>query len=116
MELNPDVLRETLFTIEEQPYGTEKKIEQFVKANRLKTFDPYAVAYCCEKLLEEGFINGTFRVTKSGKILIIEDLTYPGHELLEIVRNDTIWNKIKKKSSKVVPLTLPALLKLALEQ
>jgi len=56
------------------------------------------ISYHVELLIEAGLINGEMSKTLGNKPhdFFVERLTWRGHEFLDSVRNDTVWQKTKK--------------------
>ena len=82
------------------------KIEEFV--NNTATFDlqieGYSIdqiAYHCSLLYEGGYIHAYNARYASGKVhsFSVGRLTWEGHEFLDKIREDTIWNKTKEAIS-----------------
>ena len=70
-----------------------------VRAKELDTFDEQEVAYNIRLLKEAGYIDAIYTESKTGNghinSAMAKRLTNTGHELLDTIRNDTIWSKIK---------------------
>ena len=115
MKLNPDCCRAVLLAIEEKPFGKYYVLRQLVE--KVSDYSPEDVAYSCLKLHEGGLLDVTTTPPILGNnfrhIAAINDLTYMGHEFLENVRNDGIWNDAKKKSASIGAFTLSVLSKAA---
>lgn len=92
MKRDMDLVRSILFEIEKLPPFSCETI----------TIDGYSmqeIAYHCEMLYDEGYIkeynsitcdnfDGVLRFT-------VRDLTWEGQDLLEVIRQDTVWNRTK---------------------
>lgn len=60
-------------------------------------------------LLEEGYIKGVLSEERTG-VVFVEHLTWKGHELLDVIRDDTLWKKIKTLcTEKAMPAILSEL-------
>ncbi len=58
--------------------------------------DPAVAAYHMGLLLNADLINGVFTKTTDGTLWCSASaLTWEGHEFLDGIRQDTIWNKVK---------------------
>ncbi|MEK8018819.1 MAG: DUF2513 domain-containing protein [Candidatus Parabeggiatoa sp.] len=72
-----------------------------INAKDLSEYSEQEVAYNMRLLNEEEFIEANILESKSGSGLIntalARRLKNKGHELLEIIRNDSVWSKIKNK-------------------
>lgn len=100
MRLKPEVIKDVLLKIEEVVILDEELnfegigIEDFCEL--LPKYSKAEIAYTCLKLDEGNLI--TFDHTASSGTLAegyISGITYYGHEFLEQIRNETVWNKIK---------------------
>lgn len=70
--------------------------------------DKDVVAYNCKVMYEAGFID--YYEYRNGGFLLVGDLTWEGGQLLESIKQDTVWKKIKENiSSKSLPYTLDVL-------
>jgi hypothetical protein len=83
---------------------------------QIKDYNLDDIAYHFELINEVGFIVGedVTGFSDKYKIYLIRRLTYPAHEFLTAIRNDTVWNRMVKVSSdigiEVVKATIPILL------
>ena len=93
MKRNWDTIREILIRLE------EKADEDY--ALRLSNFPKERsseISYHVELLIEAGLIHGEMSKTIGREVhdFIITRLTWQGHELLDAIKSDTIWNKTKE--------------------
>ena len=56
--------------------------------------DPEACAYHMHLMIEAGLAVGT--VVGMNQYVRLSRMTWAGHELLDSIRKDTVWNKIKE--------------------
>jgi hypothetical protein len=105
MKRDWDVIRSILLKVEE---GTGEKE---VSSPDLKPMDEALVAYNMWLLIESGMVEGGGREPGSGPPhAFVHRLRWPGHELLDSIRGDTVWNRIKATArDKGVDLTLDAI-------
>lgn len=72
-----------------------------LNAKDMPPFDEQEVAYNIRLLSEAGYIKANILESKSGDgriaAALARSLTNSGHELLDTVRNDTVWGKIEDK-------------------
>ncbi len=72
-----------------------------INAKDFSEYSEQEVAYNMRLLNEEEFIEANILESKSGSGLIntalARRLKNKGHELLEIIRNDSVWSKTKNK-------------------
>lgn len=111
MRLNHDYVRDILLYIENNldykydQTNQHKEISdgQLVCADCFKDYNKQELTYALELLIKSGFIdlasspnihNGNIKIAR------IIGLTWNGHELLDNIRNDTVWNAVKEKSKK----------------
>lgn len=104
MKLNIDCVRDLLIECEKLPYESTPSLDTFFKFELLAKYSPEEISYSMEKLYEAGFINfRTLRVWGGPKFDgTFQDITWLGHEFLNKIRNDNIWNKTKEKVSETV--------------
>ncbi|HPC85256.1 MAG TPA: DUF2513 domain-containing protein [Smithellaceae bacterium] len=92
MERNWDTIREILIKFEElDPEKGLLQLEDF-PADRA-----YKYSYHVELLLEAGLIHGEMSKTlgRHAQSFWANQLTWEGHEFLDAIRSDTVWNKTK---------------------
>ena len=76
--------------------------------------DPQTAAYHIRLMIEAGLITGTCRDANGPPLCRAYRLTWTGHELLDRIRRETIWNSIKEKArSSGIDLTIDTLLAIA---
>ena len=94
MKRDMELIRKILFEIE------EKKPFEEVHNLSVEGYDKQEIAYHCEMLHQEGFIKNYYSAdcdNFDGVLFFrVQDLTWQGHDLLEVIRQDTIWNKTKE--------------------
>ena len=92
MKRDMDLVRRILFEIEKLPPFTCDII-------RIDGYDMQEIAYHCKMLYEEGYIaeyNESTCDNFSGVLrFTVKDLTWKGQDLIETIRQDTVWNKTK---------------------
>jgi hypothetical protein len=92
MKRNWDLIREVLIRLDEK--GPEKH------ALRAEDFDEerhHEVAYQVELLKEAGLVDAQIMKAASGPPdFLALRLTWEGHELLDAIRNDTVWKRTKE--------------------
>lgn len=103
MKRNWETIREILARLEDLP-DTDATL-------RLSSFPAdraFEYAYHVELLMEAGLIEGQMSRTLGGgpTDFFARRLTWRGHELIDSIRSDTVWNKTKKTfASKGVEMT-----------
>ena len=93
MRRNWDTIREILVRLEELP-DTEslQSLEDFPQERA------YEISYHAELLLDAGLAEGKMQrhLDPGAADFMLQRLTWNGHEFLDAVRSDTVWNKTKK--------------------
>lgn len=91
MKRNMDLIRTILFAIEELP------ADAVTDNLDLKTDRPPAeVVEHVRLLIDSGLVYGTMhRAAKKGAFFYVRGLTNEGHDRVQEIRDDTIWNKAK---------------------
>lgn len=119
MRLNHDYVRDILLYIEknlgyDEFYNTHKEIHhgKLLCDEHFANYDKQELTYALELLIKSGFIELAARPNihdgniNSARII---GLTWNGHELLDNIRDDTIWNAVKEKSKKIGKVSITAL-------
>ena len=91
MKRDMELIRQILFNV-------ENKIDNVVIENlEVSDYDKEEIAYHCALLYEAGLISYYEGEYADGEIcdFIIGRLTWDGHELLDKIREDTVWNRTK---------------------
>lgn len=103
MNLNHDCVRDLMLSFEDVPYGETPTMEYFIKLKRLASYTNEDILYCTEKLLEANYIE-LHRIKAWGLPFdgIFRGITWEGHQFLDSVRSDTVWNKSKEKIKETV--------------
>lgn len=107
MKQDWEIIRKLLIKIEELP--TE---DSDFNSNDLAGYDNDMVAYQMRLMIEAGLIEGGCRNSFGAAPLChANSLTWKGHELLNSIRRETIWNAVKNKArEKGVDLTVGIIL------
>ncbi len=113
MKLNPDCVRDTLLYLEKQltincKSNTFEQItlSQLTEAMLKKYKEKYSeedIWYTIYNLKQIHFIEGKINDAGNHKMMFceIENITWNGHQFLETVRPDTIWEATKKKAKEI---------------
>ena len=108
MKLNIDCVRDLLLAIESEVNFTENlkypsvNINSLCESDFLKKYQKCDICYAALKLNEGGFIDltptyGDNRITS----ILIDSLTYEGHQFLESIKPPNVWTKTKNKAAKI---------------
>src|SRR3989344_5432467 len=92
MKRNWDTIREILIKFEELDPETGA-----LQLNDFPADRAYEFSYHVELLLEAGLIYGQMSKTmgRHAQNFLAQRLTWQGHEFLDAIRSDTVWNKTK---------------------
>ena len=96
MTRNWEIIREILFKLE-----TTTTANTNLDANCFVGFVEQEVAYNMRLLSDAGFIEAKIMNSSSGdgkiNAALATRLTNSGHDLLDTMRNDSVWSKVKEK-------------------
>lgn len=114
MKLNPNCIRDILLEIEKQPFQSNLSISELCTS--LDNYTKDEISYCCLKLYEADYIDiSTVSICGSYMpgIKSINDITFSGHEFLNNVRSDSVWENVKSVSKKIGTTSVSALTQIA---
>lgn len=112
MKLEPEIVRDVLLFLEENlTYEDADSSNPHIRRSFSKSeivdklgFDLVSkndIAYAIDQLLKEEYIssqNGVSRDNQGNIAYVrINDITWKGHELLNNIRDDSIWKEVKEK-------------------
>lgn len=105
MKRDWDVIRKVLIKVEEGTGEKEVSSEDFPEPDRA------IVAYNMWLLIEAGLVEGGGRdATMGAPFAFVHRMRWEGHELLDAMRGDTAWNRIKATAKeKSIDLTVDAI-------
>lgn len=91
MKLNPDLIRLILLEIEENGKATG-----YDKEPTIEGYSKDEIFYHVQKMEEAGFVK-LRHINNKGfyKSAHIDDITYQGHQFLDLSRNNAVWKKTK---------------------
>jgi hypothetical protein len=110
MKLDMDFIREILLQIE--------KSDKFdgVRSVTMLHFDGHPedqTEYHLSRMIQGGFLDGVVR----GHRAVVKGLTWEGHQFLDEIRNDTVWQRVKHRAmEKTGALTFDLVRALAIEE
>ena len=110
MKRDMELCRKILFTIEERYVSTA------IHGLKIDGYTTEEVAYHCKLLHEAGLIKDCKIIYASNRIVSfgVSSLTWEGHDFLDKIREDTIWNKTKGLiKDKALPMTLDVIKEIA---
>ncbi|MBI9030993.1 DUF2513 domain-containing protein [bacterium] len=94
MKLDIDLVRKILLTIEEAHEPIESN-----DAIKFENLDAEVIDYHLKKVLYANLITSRMQTKKdvSPFMLIEIELTWEGHQLIDLIREESFWNKLKTK-------------------
>jgi len=90
MKRDWDCIRAILVALEENGDATS-----FIEPSDIAAFDAETVAYNTKLLIEAGLAEGLIKQSR-GLFCVVRSMTWEGHELLDKMRSEKLWNQIKK--------------------
>ena len=120
MHLNADCVRDTLLYLEEEltiDYQTKQfnqiTIKDAVECIMLKhtAYSAEEIWYVIYNLQQIHFIEGNFSNAGSHKMVLcnIENITWNGHQFLNTIRPNTIWEATKNKAREIGGMSINTL-------
>lgn len=118
VKLNADYIRDILLFIEDNlDYDSngnhnELRYTKLLSNNTFKNHDSQQLHHALELLIKENYIECSKPPHFNNGDLVsayIIGLTWTGHELLDNIRDNTVWNAVKKKAAKFGGLSISAL-------
>lgn len=96
MKRDWNIIRGVLLKLEDAPTPNTT-----VSSRNFPEFDEQVVAYNMRLLKTAGYVNAMIRESSTGDGLIlgavVKSMTPAGHELLDTIRNDTVWAKVQER-------------------
>lgn len=110
MKRNWDIIRKILLRIEDLPDEHSQ-----IDSDSLTGIDPTTAAYHLRLMRDASLIRGGCREAMGAPAFCYATaMTWQGHELLDAIRSESTWNRIKSSArDKGIDLTLSTLLALA---
>lgn len=117
MKLDKDCIRGILLALEENPSIHAKWTEEdFSKSFFLKDFSQSEIRYCIERLTEGEYLNVKIPNEQLKRVgvnfIVVDSLSWKGHEFLDTIRNDKIWDETKQIAAQVGNSSIPVLLEI----
>jgi hypothetical protein len=97
MKRDMDLIREVLLAVSENPKCDGVYFNYFNSAEELgiQNHSTEEVAYHVLLLIEAGYVDG--KIEESFPVPSIKGLTWNGHELIDNIRSQEIWQRTKKR-------------------
>ena len=115
MKLNPDCIRDILFSVEELS-GPDSIITSYELSQTKYLHNRYSedeILYHIKQLDWAGYIKTPSKNKTIDGTYFVNDLSPAGHEFISDIRKDTNWNKVKTISKEVGTETLSSLKSIA---
>lgn len=111
MKLNNDCIRDILLYVEknttyEYPFASAEDL-----ISRLTQYDKDTINYHIRKAHQGDLIDAINY--RDGVPLDISFLSWKGHEYIDTIRDDKVWEKLKDSTKDIASVSLPLLVKLA---
>lgn len=90
MERNMALVRQICFAIEKLTKPT------LTSQLHIDGFDSQSIVYHCEIMYEAGLFKGHEIGAGPDRLYQLSRLTWAGHEFVDAVRNETVWNQLCK--------------------
>ncbi|MBI3398676.1 MAG: DUF2513 domain-containing protein [Deltaproteobacteria bacterium] len=90
MKRDFDLIRRIMIDIEKIP---ARRYEQNFSYDG---FDSATINQHIANLIDAGLVNGTTNSTNVRTTVLVNDLTWAGHDFLDAMRDDNLWNKAKE--------------------
>lgn len=110
MKLNQECIRDLLLYLE-----NNLTIGNNIVASNLtlKQYSSDDIVYTTDKLYEAGFINCSRKSFDNKPYIMINSISYSGHQYLDTIRDNRVWKETKQKLSKFSSVSLPIIQELA---
>lgn len=93
MKRDWEIIRAVLLKLEGAPSANT-----VLRPDHMREYPEQEVAYNMRLLHQAGYLKGSFLESSSNGVInaaIVKHLTNAGHELLDTIRNETVWEKTK---------------------
>ena len=112
MKLKQDCVRYVLLALEAQELGMLSQGAQGSEIAKQLANDKFSVddiTYTLWQLADGKFIKATCDKYVMGLSIIVYDITWQGHELLDSIRDDAVWSQTKKATSSLKSVSIGVL-------
>ncbi|MEL7569476.1 MAG: DUF2513 domain-containing protein [Eubacteriaceae bacterium] len=112
MQRDMELIRKILFAIEEKYVDTWLDSSEIL----IDSYDMKIIGYHCSLLYDAGLVVDYDGQYAEGELqyFCVGRLTWNGHELLDKIKSDTVWNKTKETiTKKGIPFVLDAVKEIA---
>lgn len=117
MKFNPDCMRDILFYLEENLAFSDDLEPKYVSIQGLSENLPYTIQEIANMILimdDAGFISAS-KFVSNNKIqeLIVNRITYDGYQIIESIRPQTVWKKVKSVGRNVGSFSISVISQIA---
>ena len=121
MKLNYDCMRDVLIELEknlkidDRLVFSDLEFDNISKMDSLSKYSNQDIYYSIYIMDEIGFIDGEIIFADGGipHTVSVSNIRYPGHEFLQTIKSDTVWNTVKSKIKPVTDLSIPIIAEVA---
>ena len=103
MKRDMGLIRRMLLTIEEHqdPLDDSRMAQSFIYTLEGANHSESEIDYNLVLLFEAGLVKGNLERVMSGNVYaFIEGLTWEGHDFLDAIRQDAVWQGVQEKAQK----------------
>ena len=106
MKLDYNIMRNIMLVLEEMDYRELLTLSNYSDYPQLSNYNSYELVYAIQRMNEGGLISCGYVSWTKGETpkFSVSCLTWQGHQYLETIRNDSMWNDILQKVSIGVPI------------
>jgi hypothetical protein len=103
-----------LLAIESEPFGNDIHKHSLKEIPMLQPYELEEIIYAAQRLSEAKYINAEFQYAADEiHTFYITSLTWDGHQFLDNISDDDVWNKAKSIASKFSSVSISALSNIA---
>lgn len=112
MKLKQDCVRHVLLRLEQQGFAmTQNSFTDEMIASKISNdiFSTEDIRYTLLQLYNGGFLIAKPQKSAGYYGLLISDMSWSGHELLDSIRDDKVWHETKKVTSSLASVSIGAI-------
>lgn len=109
LKLKQDCVRYVLLKIEKQGFNlTQNSVTDELISNKISNdkFSVEDIRYTLLQLYNGGFLIANPQQAAGYRGLLISDMSWSGHELLDSIRDDKVWHETKKVTSSLASVSI----------
>ena len=96
MKRDMNLIREILLQIEDEHDGRNR-----VQIHSVEGHSAVEVAYHVRLLVDAGYVEAGTASSFAGTTHLIRGITWEGHEFLDAVRSENVWQRVQKKLKEI---------------